>query len=113
MISRKGVVEDGLFSLDLLTGHAEAPLSVLIVDNGFIEVLGLKVRPKRLSEIEFGICRLPKEEVANPVFTTCTDKQLGVGHETLPVWWGNVRPLSRRSQYGRSAPVLWEPEKEF
>ena len=68
-----------LFVLHLVASFSKSTLSALEVGNSGIEVAPTEIRPKDVAKIQFGISHLPKEEVADTLFATGADKQVGVG----------------------------------
>ena len=57
---------------------AVAPLPGLIRNQSLHEILFPEVRPERLGEEEFGVRRLPEQEVADSEFAAGSDEEIGV-----------------------------------
>src|SRR6267154_1174144 len=65
--------------LDLLAGASEAALALAIPGDRRVELLGVEVRPQRRGEIQFGIRKLPKQEIADALLATGANEQVGFG----------------------------------
>jgi hypothetical protein len=42
-----------------------------------LELAFLEVRPEDVRKMEFRVCALPEEKVAEPLFTGCSDEEIG------------------------------------
>ena len=67
-----------LFRFDLLSCFAEATLPMLVVEDRLVEIALTEVGPKEIHEAELRVGQLPEQEVADPLFATGTDEQVGI-----------------------------------
>src|SRR5258707_8402912 len=63
--------------LELLAGAPEAALPLAIPGDRRVELLGVEVRPQRRGEIQFGIRKLPKQEIADALLAAGANEQIG------------------------------------
>ena len=60
-------------------GRAIAAFAALIFPNGVIKIIVGKFWPKGVDKNQFGIGKLPKKEVADSFFATCTYQNIRIG----------------------------------
>ena len=65
----------------LFASQSVTTLTALIFINCLAEFLFVEIGPQHLGKVEFRIGQLPQQEVAQTLFLTGADKQVGVGHE--------------------------------
>src|SRR5690606_14488374 len=60
----------------LFAGTAEASLAPAVRGDRLIKRRRVEVRPQGVREIELGIGKLPQQEIADALFTSCADEQV-------------------------------------
>ena len=66
---------------DAARGEAEAPLAPLVVGDGNAQVVAVEIGPVYVGDVEFGVCYLPQQEVADAHVASGAYEQVGVRHE--------------------------------
>src|SRR6266540_3191613 len=66
--------------VQLVAGPPEPPLACLVIEQGLVQFSGVEVGPVHVGEIEFGVGKLPEQEVAYPHLSAGTDQKIGVGN---------------------------------
>src|SRR4029079_18280711 len=64
---------------ELLAGATESALAVAVGLNGDAQRLSIEIGPKFFGKIKFGIRKLPKQEIADALFTAGTNEQVRFG----------------------------------
>src|SRR5262245_40182143 len=59
---------------------AKPPLALLIFANGGFERRPIEIGPIRGHKYQLAVCRLPEQEIGEPLFATRTDDEIGVGN---------------------------------
>src|SRR5467141_2019697 len=84
--ARQGALRDpppaAAFALgffELLAGLPEAALALLIPSDRRIELPGVEIRPQRRGEVQLGISKLPKQEIADALLATGANEQIRFG----------------------------------
>ena len=70
-----------LLSCYLFASLAKSALAMLIIDNGLAEFFLCEVGPIDVCKIELRIGALPKQVIAQTLFTSCANHQFRVWHE--------------------------------
>ena len=71
------VLAFGFFQL--LAGPPEAALALAIPSDRSVELLGVEIRPQRRGEVEFGISKLPNQEITDALLDTGATEQIRFG----------------------------------
>src|SRR5207249_6187386 len=66
----------GTFGLQLFRCPTEAPLALLVRCNRGPERSRVEIRPQQISEIEFGVCKLPEQEIGNALLSAGANEQV-------------------------------------
>src|SRR2546423_7574560 len=61
---------------ELLAGPSEAALALAIPGNRRVELLGVEIGPQRRGEIQFGIRKLPKQEITDALLASGANEQI-------------------------------------